>query len=87
MRKHGEFYRTILHGPHVTSLYKILLERSFEEQVSWYIEEDHSCINMPDGIREFSMDIQQNYNRVSIYAPGHTAFDLRLNPMPGKQLY
>jgi hypothetical protein len=42
---------------------------------------------MPDGIREFSMDIQQNYNRVSIYAPGHTAFDLRLNPMPGKQLY
>jgi hypothetical protein len=21
---------------------------------------------MPDGIREFSMDIQQNYNRVSI---------------------
>lgn len=66
MRKHGEFYRTILHGPHVTSLYKILLERSFKEQVSWYIEEDHFCINMPDGIREFSMDIQQNYNRVSI---------------------
>ncbi|KAJ2968714.1 hypothetical protein NQ176_g9048 [Zarea fungicola] len=40
--------------------YKMLLERSFEEQVSWYVEDEKSYINAPDGITEISLEMQQN---------------------------
>ena len=53
---------TLLKVPFITSLYNNLLERSFEEQESWYFEKkkNNSYVNMPDSIREFSIDIQQN---------------------------
>ncbi|OAA35576.1 Armadillo-like helical [Cordyceps fumosorosea ARSEF 2679] len=60
MQRHGKFCFTLLKGPLISSLYKALLERSFKEQLSWYIAKDNSYINMPDGITEFSVDIQQN---------------------------
>ncbi|KGQ03263.1 Protein SERAC1 [Beauveria bassiana D1-5] len=47
-------------GPVITSLYKALLERSFREQTSWYIEQCNVCVNMPDSIRELNIDLQQN---------------------------
>ncbi|KAL7784928.1 hypothetical protein V8C37DRAFT_413165 [Trichoderma ceciliae] len=49
LRRHREFYCTLLNGPDVTSLYKVLLKRSFEEQLSWYIDDGNSCINMLEG--------------------------------------
>ncbi|KAK8147548.1 hypothetical protein G3M48_001447 [Beauveria asiatica] len=60
MQRHEKLCCTLLKGPLISSLYKALLERSFEEQLSWYIAKDNSYINMPDGITEFSVDIQQN---------------------------
>lgn len=51
--------RTVLKGSLIASLYKTLLERSFKEQLSWYIEEDNSCVNLSDGITELSVDIEQ----------------------------
>lgn len=52
--------RRLLKRSFVRSLHKTLLERSFEEQLSWYIEADSSRVNMPDGIEELSIDNQQN---------------------------
>ncbi|EJP62258.1 peptidase C14 [Beauveria bassiana ARSEF 2860] len=50
----------ILQGSLIASFYKALLERSFGEQLSWYIEEDRYCVNMPGGIVLLSVDIPQN---------------------------
>ncbi|KAM0665070.1 hypothetical protein ACQRIU_006223 [Beauveria bassiana] len=50
----------ILKGSLIASFYKALLERSFEEQLSWYIEEDGYYVNMPGGIVSLSVDIPQN---------------------------
>ncbi|KAI9778341.1 MAG: hypothetical protein M1839_008128 [Geoglossum umbratile] len=36
LRKHEEFYSTLLNGPFAKSLYQVLLRRSFEEHWSWY---------------------------------------------------
>ncbi|KAJ4146875.1 hypothetical protein LMH87_001434 [Akanthomyces muscarius] len=60
MHRHEKFCCTLLKGPLFPSFYKALLERSFEEQLSWCIAKDNFCINMPDVITEFSADIQQN---------------------------
>ncbi len=37
------FHSTLLNGPFVGSLYKVLLRRSFNEQWSWYVEDGKSC--------------------------------------------
>ncbi|KAM3526335.1 hypothetical protein MY4038_006891 [Beauveria bassiana] len=50
----------ILKGSLIASFYKALLERSFMEQLSWYIEEDGYYVNMPGGIVSLSVDIPQN---------------------------
>ncbi|PMB65161.1 Protein NLRC3 [Beauveria bassiana] len=50
----------ILKGSLIASFYKALLERSFKEQLSWYIKEDSYCVNMPGGIVSLSVDIPQN---------------------------
>ncbi|KAJ6784046.1 hypothetical protein PWT90_00333 [Aphanocladium album] len=47
-------------GPLIASLHKALLERSFREQTSWYIEQCTVCVNLPDSIRELNIDMQQN---------------------------
>ncbi|KAL6795596.1 hypothetical protein J3E68DRAFT_450501 [Trichoderma sp. SZMC 28012] len=60
IRRHGEFYSTLLKGTYVATLYKVLLQRSFEEQLSWYIVDGHSCINMPEDIRRTSIDKGDN---------------------------
>ena len=61
LRKQRDFYHNLLNGPHVMSLYSILLRVSFEEQLVWYIEDGDSCINMPDDIRRISISDHDNY--------------------------
>ncbi|KAF4337556.1 peptidase C14 [Fusarium beomiforme] len=60
LRRHGEFYSTLVNGRFVKSLYRILLRRSFEEQVSWYVEDGSSCILMPGGCRRASLQNHQD---------------------------
>ncbi|KAL6904384.1 armadillo-type protein [Trichoderma evansii] len=48
LRKRKEFYPTLLEGPYGPSLYKVLLRRSFREELSWCIDDDgNSFINIP----------------------------------------
>ncbi|PTB39549.1 hypothetical protein M441DRAFT_70668 [Trichoderma asperellum CBS 433.97] len=49
LRKHREFYLTLLlESPYSPSLYKVLLRRSFREDLSWYIDDDgNSFLNLP----------------------------------------
>ncbi|KAI9764403.1 MAG: hypothetical protein M1839_005897, partial [Geoglossum umbratile] len=61
LRKHKEFYSTLLNGPFAKSLYQILLRRSFKEHWSWYVEDGMSCVNMPDGVRKALIDNQQAF--------------------------
>lgn len=53
LRKHREFYLTLLKGPYARSLYKLLLRQSFAEDLIWCVDDDgNSVINMPgDGGR------------------------------------
>ncbi|KAL6836761.1 armadillo-type protein [Trichoderma sp. SZMC 28015] len=60
IRRHEKFYLTLLKGNNVTALYKILLQQSFEEELIWYIDDGHLCINMPEGIRRVSIDTHDN---------------------------
>lgn len=46
--------------PTIASLYKVLLERSFEEQICWWIDQGNSRIDVPEGIRQFPTDQHQN---------------------------
>ncbi|KAH8714733.1 nacht nucleoside triphosphatase [Ilyonectria robusta] len=66
MRKNAKSYYTLLSGPHATSLYRFLFRQSFKEQLSWYIDDGHSCVNMPEGITRISIENQQNDIRVMI---------------------
>ncbi|KAM0737944.1 hypothetical protein ACQRIT_007948 [Beauveria bassiana] len=50
----------ILNGSLIASFYKALLERSFTEQLSWYIQEDGYYVNMPGGIVSLSVDVPQD---------------------------
>ncbi|KAM3483513.1 hypothetical protein MY8738_003056 [Beauveria namnaoensis] len=50
----------ILKGSLIASFYKALLERSFTEQLSWYIQEDGYYVNMPGGIVSLSVDVPQD---------------------------
>lgn len=68
LRKHENFYSTLLSGPSVGSLFKILLRRAFAEQWSWYIEDRKSCVNMPDGIRSNRIDNMEEFMDLIIKA-------------------
>ncbi|EFY98052.2 nacht nucleoside triphosphatase [Metarhizium robertsii ARSEF 23] len=65
LQKHRKFNCSLLNGPQVASLYENLLYRSFEEQLSWYSEDNSSCLNMPEGIRRIYQhaDIKSKINR------------------------
>lgn len=56
VRRHEDFYLTLLKGNYITALYKVSLQRSFNEHLSWYIDDGHLCIDMPEGIRRVSID-------------------------------
>ncbi|XWX00409.1 hypothetical protein V2A60_008429 [Cordyceps javanica] len=60
MHRHKTFSRARLKGSIIPTIYKALLERSFSEQLSWYIDQGKSCVKMPDGDTELFIDIQQN---------------------------
>ncbi|EJP61155.1 peptidase C14 [Beauveria bassiana ARSEF 2860] len=60
IHRHENLSRTHLKGSLVASLYTTLLEMSFKEQLSWYIEKDKFSVNVPDSITELSIDLQQN---------------------------
>ncbi|KAH6999382.1 hypothetical protein EDB80DRAFT_650193 [Ilyonectria destructans] len=66
MRKNAESYCTLLGSPCATSLYRSLLRQSFKEQLSWYIDDGHFCVNMPEDITRISIQNQQNYIRAKI---------------------
>ncbi|KAM0522339.1 hypothetical protein ACHAPE_001928 [Trichoderma viride] len=53
LRKHREFYLTLLKGPYAPSLHKVLLRKSFKEDLIWCVDDDgNSVINIPgDGWR------------------------------------
>ncbi|KAL6406461.1 peptidase C14 [Ilyonectria robusta] len=74
LRRHTEFYRTLLNGPYVPSLYGILLQRSFNEQLSWYIDDGYSCVNMSEDTRRLSIHNQQNDVRAMIKKARPTDF-------------
>ncbi|KAF1733672.1 Protein NLRC3 [Beauveria bassiana] len=50
----------ILKGSLIASFFKALLEWSFTEQLSWYIQEDGYYVNMPGGIVSLSVDVPQD---------------------------
>ncbi|PMB65569.1 NACHT, LRR and PYD domains-containing protein 3 [Beauveria bassiana] len=60
MRRHEKLCRTILDGSLIAPVYKTLIKRSFEEHLSWYIDNGKSCINMSDRISELSIDAAEN---------------------------
>lgn len=60
LRRHDEFYRGLLQGPRAKDLYRILLEKSFMEQLSLYMTEDNTRINFSDGTRVISIDARGN---------------------------
>jgi hypothetical protein len=59
LRRDGKFYRTLLNGPYVPSLYRILLRQGFDEHLCWYINDGDSCVNTPEHIRTRSTNDQQ----------------------------
>ncbi|KAH7160538.1 peptidase C14 [Dactylonectria estremocensis] len=77
LRRHAEFYRTLLNGPYVPSLYGILLQQSFNEQLSWYIDDGESCVNMSEDIRRLSIHNKQNNVRAMIKKARPTDFPSR----------
>ncbi|KAL6814117.1 armadillo-type protein [Trichoderma camerunense] len=50
IRRHREFYCTHLTASHAASLYDVLFLLSFQEQLSWYVDDDYTYINFPEGI-------------------------------------
>jgi HEAT repeat protein len=60
LRRYRNFYRTLLSSPYAPSLYRILLNRSFYEQVSWYNDSRNSCVDMPEGIMRLPIQTPQN---------------------------
>ncbi|KID82546.1 nacht nucleoside triphosphatase [Metarhizium guizhouense ARSEF 977] len=59
LRRHEEFYNTILSGPKAILLYEVLLRRSFAYQISLYVEDGYLCVNTPEGIRKGRIDNTQ----------------------------
>lgn len=60
-------YLDLFSGPYFKSLYRVLLEKSFEEQLSFYIDGDNLYINFPDGIREITIVNKEDDWRRKIY--------------------
>ncbi|KAL7933708.1 hypothetical protein V8C35DRAFT_322296 [Trichoderma chlorosporum] len=56
VRRHEDFYCTLLKSSFITSLYRISLGLSFKEQISWYFDDGYLFINMPEGIRKVPID-------------------------------
>ncbi|KAH7113146.1 hypothetical protein B0J13DRAFT_574779 [Dactylonectria estremocensis] len=54
--RHEKYYLTLLKGAYATYLYKVLLQRSFEEQSSWYTEDGNFCFNVQEDIKRMSLD-------------------------------
>ncbi|KAK0764442.1 hypothetical protein N5P37_003844 [Trichoderma harzianum] len=50
IRRHREFYCTHLAASDAASLYDVLFLLSFQEQLSWYVDDDYTYINFPEGI-------------------------------------
>ena len=70
LRRHKDFYSTLLSGRFVGSLLQILLRRSFEEQWSWYVEDKLSYFNAPDGIQKAIIDdVEEFKDRVDKAMP------------------
>lgn len=59
--RHGKLYSTLLSGPFVASLYKILSQRSFKKQLSWYVEDRISYVNMPDRVTNARIDNMEEF--------------------------
>lgn len=60
LRRHGDFYHTLLGDCNLSSLYKNGLRGSFVEQFSWYVEKSHLCMNLPDGIKKIPVHDDQD---------------------------
>jgi HEAT repeat protein len=56
LRRHGEFYCSLFKGSYIKSIYRILLQKSFEEQLSWYVDDGNIYINMPEDILRISIE-------------------------------
>lgn len=56
LRQHDSVYHSLLSGPKAASLYRILLHRSFNEQVSLYIDDGYLCINSSERISRSRVD-------------------------------
>ncbi|KAK4061218.1 uncharacterized protein Triagg1_10390 [Trichoderma aggressivum f. europaeum] len=50
IRRHREFYCTRLTASDAASLYDVLFLLSFQEQLSWYVDDEYVYINFPEGI-------------------------------------
>ncbi|KAH8892149.1 ARM repeat-containing protein [Thozetella sp. PMI_491] len=55
------FHSTLVSRPFVGSLYKVLLRRSFKEQWSWYVKNQMSLIDMPDGVSNAGINNMQKF--------------------------
>ncbi|PNP52850.1 hypothetical protein THARTR1_06691 [Trichoderma harzianum] len=64
IRRHGEFYSTLFRGPYIAFLYDILIRKSFEEHLSWYIDDGYACINSPEGIMKLPIDEHNEFRAV-----------------------
>ena len=61
LRMDGKRYRTVLNGPYVSALWKIVLRQSFKEQLAWYINKaGHFCVNSPEHMMVFPADNHLN---------------------------
>ncbi|KAL7797071.1 armadillo-type protein [Trichoderma afarasin] len=50
IRRHREFYCTHFTASDAASLYDVLFLLSFQEQLSWYVDDDYTYINFPEDI-------------------------------------
>ncbi len=60
MCKDENISRVFCKAPFVAFLYKALLERSFSQQLSWHIKEDHFSFSTADGIRDIIINTEQD---------------------------
>lgn len=66
LRKRREFYPTLFEGPCAPSLYKMLLQRSFTEELSWCVDDDGSSfINMPGDGGRIAIDKQYDMKAIT----------------------
>ncbi|QYS93900.1 NACHT nucleoside triphosphatase [Trichoderma simmonsii] len=63
IRRHREFYCTHLRASDAASLYDVLFLLSFQEQLSWYVDDDYAYINFPEGIMKSPRHEQHGLSR------------------------